>query len=164
VLRSKYNAIPTRSRHTGRMFQSRLESQREPVLLALQNVGEIHDLQYQTRFALEVYGTQAVDALLERIEAEQPFASLDKLAKDARRSRQKICEYRADFTYRTKAGAFTVEDTKGYVTPEYRIKKRLMVAAHNIEIIEPNVSGVTQRARGAGIRGRGTGSRLKGGR
>jgi hypothetical protein len=149
------------------MFQSRLEARREPVLLALQNVGEIQDLQYQTPFSLEVYGTQAVDALLEELERHETTPGwpmrLVALARDLRRSREKLCTYKADFTYWTN-GLLHVEDTKGFVTPEYRLKKRLMLACHNIEIIEPNVSGVAMRARGCGIAGRGTGSRLKGGR
>ena len=162
VMRNKYGNVPTRSRHTGRMFQSKLEASREPALLALQNAGEIRDLGYQTTFPLEVYGTQAVDALLQGI--EECDACVAILAADVRLSRQKICSYKADFDYYTNDGAYVVEDTKGYITPEYRIKKRLMIAAHNIEIVEPNVSGIQQRARGCGIRGRGTGSRMKGGR
>lgn len=165
--RSKYNAIPTRSRHTGRMFPSRLEAGREPVLLALQNTGEIKELMYQTPFSIELYSTQAVDALLTAVEAlsaeDRTPIWLDRVVREVRLSRQKVCTYKADFTYLTKDGALVVEDTKGPSPPVYRLKKKLMVVAHNIEIQEPNVSGVQQRARGCGIRGKGTGSRLRGG-
>lgn len=179
-VKSKFNNIPTRSKHTGRVFQSKKEANREPALLALQNVGEITDLRYQVPFRLELYGTQAVDALLDMTERLVPakdedltdwlgrlrsaFSYLDAAARDVRRSHQCVAVYKADFTYRTKGGSFVVEDPKGARTPVYTIKKRLMVLAHNVEIQEPGQGGVQQRARGAGIHGRGTGARLMGGR
>jgi hypothetical protein len=46
-----------------------------------------------------------------------------------------VCTYKADFTY-MEGGALIVEDTKGYRTPVYRLKKRLMKAVHGIEIRE----------------------------
>lgn len=49
---------------------------------------------------------------------------------------QKVCTYRADFTYTDKSGQFVVEDAKGYKTPEYRLKKKLVNACHGIEIKE----------------------------
>lgn len=49
---------------------------------------------------------------------------------------QKICAYRADFTYTDKAGQFVVEDAKGFKTPEYRLKKKLVKACHGVEIRE----------------------------
>ncbi len=50
----------------------------------------------------------------------------------------KICSYEADFSYQ-EAGALVVEDVKGVKTKEYILKKKLMKAVHNIEIIEINV-------------------------
>lgn len=168
---SKYGNKPTRSKHTGRVFQSKREANREPVLLALQNSGQITDLQYQVPFRLELYGTQAVDALLAFVEEWCPTFPASgaaawgrRYAEDVRRSRQCVAVYKADFTYRTKSGELVVEDPKGFVKPEYRMKKRLMALAHNVEIQEPGEGGVQQRARGCGIRGRGTGARLMGGR
>lgn len=46
-----------------------------------------------------------------------------------------VCTYKADFTY-VEGGALVVEDTKGYRTPVYRLKKKLMKAVHGIEIRE----------------------------
>ena len=46
-----------------------------------------------------------------------------------------ICRYIADFAVEWKNGHTTVEDTKGVETPEFRIKKKLMLAIHGIEII-----------------------------
>lgn len=160
----KFKNIPTRSAHTGQMFQSRLEARREPVLLALQNVDAIKNLRYQVPFDLTIYGTQAVEALLQAIEDAPVVAALfARHVQDIRRSRLKVGKYVADFVYDME-GRTVVEDTKGYVTPVYALKKKLMVVTQNVEIIEPNRGGVQQRARGAGVRGEGTGSRLKGGR
>lgn len=46
-----------------------------------------------------------------------------------------ICKYLADFVY-VKEDITIIEDAKGFITPEYRIKKKLMKAIHNIEILE----------------------------
>jgi hypothetical protein len=166
--KSKFNNVPTRSKHTDRVFQSRKEANREPTLLALQNAGEITDLQYQVPFRLELFGTQAVEALLDYVGdtgvGDLRVVTLTTLLRDVERSRQCVAIYKADFTYRTKAGELVVEDPKGARTPVYTIKKRLMVLAHNIEIQEPSEGGVQQRARGCGVAGRGTGARLMGGR
>lgn len=48
----------------------------------------------------------------------------------------KICDYVADFTYQTRLGETKVEDVKGMKTPAYRLKKKLMKAVFNIEILE----------------------------
>lgn len=168
LLPSKYNNVPTRSKLSGEMFQSKREAAREPVLLALLNVGKISDYRRQQPFSLEVYSTQAVDALLEVLDSIKPPAGWCHWAADnieqVRRSRQRIAKYVADFVYTDDLGNTVVEDPKGAKTAVYRMKKRLMVACHNIEIQEPGPGGVTQWARGAGVAGRGTGSRLRGAR
>lgn len=46
-----------------------------------------------------------------------------------------LCDYIADFSY-FSAGALVVEDAKGVKTAVYRLKKKLMLAIHGIEIIE----------------------------
>jgi hypothetical protein len=46
-----------------------------------------------------------------------------------------ICTYVSDFTYK-EGSRECVEDTKGFKTPEYKLKKKLMKAIHGIEIIE----------------------------
>lgn len=163
---TKYGNIPTRSKHTGRLFQSKKEANREPVLLALQNVGEISALSYQVPFTLEVYNTQAVEALLEALDPSTfSPASIQGLARELGRSKHRICKYVSDYSYLDKNGQLVVEDIKSPATrtPIYQLKKRLMLACQGIEIQEPEPGGVQQRARGAGIKGKGTGSRLKGG-
>ncbi|MDE7377509.1 MAG: DUF1064 domain-containing protein [Paraprevotella sp.] len=48
---------------------------------------------------------------------------------------EKECSYYADFVY-TKDGKTVVEDTKGVRTPEYRLKRKLMLHVHGISIVE----------------------------
>ena len=57
----------------------------------------------------------------------------------------KVCDYVADFEYdegkRVRGGLITdltrcVVDVKGFKTPVYNLKKRLMLAVHGIKIVE----------------------------
>jgi hypothetical protein len=48
-----------------------------------------------------------------------------------------ICRYVADFVYwEGKPMRVVVEDAKGYATEVYRLKRKLMLACHKIEILE----------------------------
>lgn len=49
---------------------------------------------------------------------------------------QLITTYRADFRYVDASGETVVEDTKGVLTPVYRLKKKLMAAIYGIAIRE----------------------------
>lgn len=46
-----------------------------------------------------------------------------------------VCKYVADFSYRINGNLF-VADAKGYRTPVYRLKKKLMLAVYGIEVLE----------------------------
>lgn len=46
-----------------------------------------------------------------------------------------VATYEADFVYE-RDGQVIVEDTKGYATPEYKIKRALMLALHGVQIKE----------------------------
>ena len=48
---------------------------------------------------------------------------------------RKVCDYTADFRY-IEEGKTIVEDVKGYKTPVYNLKKKLMAAVYGIEIRE----------------------------
>lgn len=48
---------------------------------------------------------------------------------------QKIARYVADFTYFDKDGKPVVEDVKGVLTPEFKLKAKLMRAIHGVEIL-----------------------------
>lgn len=46
-----------------------------------------------------------------------------------------IARYIADFVY-VEDGRLVVNDTKGFITPVFKLKRKLMKACHNIEILE----------------------------
>ncbi len=94
-------------------YDSKKEYQRANQLKLMQRAGEISDLQEQVPF--EIIPTQRDEAgnLLER-----------------------SCRYIADFIYKDKKGKLIVEDTKGVRTPEYKIKRKLMLQVYGISIKE----------------------------
>ena len=49
---------------------------------------------------------------------------------------ERACNYIADFIYYDAEGKLVVEDSKGYRTDAYRIKKKLMLWVHGIRILE----------------------------
>lgn len=49
---------------------------------------------------------------------------------------EKICKYIADFTYQLPSGKLVVEDAKGFKTPIYKLKKKLMWIFLKIDIKE----------------------------
>jgi hypothetical protein len=51
-------------------------------------------------------------------------------------NKKKICTYRADFKVTYPKGYFEIEDVKGFKTPVYRLKKKLVEALYGIEIKE----------------------------
>lgn len=104
--RSKYRAKPTTI--DGIRFASRKEAKRYGVLKMLVQAGAIADLQLQPRFPLRVNGVL-------------------------------VTTYVADFRYQERVAdklVSVVEDVKGFLTREYRIKKKLMRALHGIVIRE----------------------------
>lgn len=96
----------------GITFDSKAEHKRWQYLVLLQRAGEIRDLQLQVPFEL--------------IPAQ--------VAPSGKKERATV--YIADFAYRTRAGARIVEDVKGAVTPEFRLKRKLLLWVHGIEIKE----------------------------
>ncbi len=93
------------------VFDSRLEARRYQDLQYLERAGEIKNLQRQVPFEL------------------QPGYTRGK-----RKIRPII--YIADFTYLDKNGLFHVEDTKGFKTKEYTIKKKMFEYKYDYEITE----------------------------
>ena len=92
----------------GNTFDSKLEAGRYIELKRMQEAGLIFGLQTQVPFVLEVNGIL-------------------------------ICRYVADFTYKDCDGNHIVEDVKSKPTAsrsEYKIKKKLMLAIHRIQISE----------------------------
>lgn len=92
-------------------FDSKKEAARYAELQLMERAGIVKNLQRQVRFEL--------------IPAQY------KDGKCIYRS----CSYVADFVYEKNSDTI-VEDTKGFKTPEYIIKKKLMLFIHGIVITE----------------------------
>lgn len=101
----KYRNIPTEV--DGITFASRREANRWSQLRLMEKAKVIRDLKRQVEYRLEVNG-------------------------------QLICKYRADFTYfdttAGPGGSWVTEDAKGFETPEFKLKAKLMLACHGIEV------------------------------
>lgn len=111
----------------GMTFDSKKELRRYNELLQLQKAGVIHNLQRQVKF--ELIPTQV--EIYERYSEKT-----GKRLKDGSRTLEKSVNYWADFVYRDGAGKMIVEDTKGFLTKEYIIKRKLMLYIHGIAIKE----------------------------
>tara|TARA_R100001082_G_C4353496_1_gene155700 strand:+ start:525 stop:899 length:375 start_codon:yes stop_codon:yes gene_type:complete len=91
----------------GITFDSKWESERYGQLRAMERGGIVTDLELQVKYDIVVNDI-------------------------------KICKYIADFVYKEESpdGKIKeiVEDAKGFETPEFKLKKKLMKAVHNIDI------------------------------
>lgn len=96
----------------GMTFDSEKEYIRWRELLLLQRAEAIADLQRQVKFVLIPSQRGENGKVIE-----------------------KECSYYADFVYR-KDGQIVVEDTKGFRTADYIIKRKLMLYVHGIRIKE----------------------------
>lgn len=92
---------------------SKKEHSRANQLKLMQRAGLISALQEQVSFELIPPQRDSAGKLLEH-----------------------ACRYIADFVYRDQSGQLIVEDTKGFKTPEYKIKRKLMLSVHGIRIKE----------------------------
>lgn len=95
----------------GNGFDSKKEKARYEELLLMQRAGMIQGLTRQVRF--ELIPAQYLNG----------------------RCVERRCDYLADFTY-WEDGKFVVEDCKGFKTPEYIIKRKLMLWRNKIKIKE----------------------------
>lgn len=101
----------------GITFDSRKEANRWMELKLLERAGEISHLKRQVKYEL--------------IPAQKDYDWESKKDKVVERA----CTYIADFVYEEK-GETIVEDTKGFKTPDYIIKRKLMLYVHGIRIKE----------------------------
>lgn len=104
--RNKYGAVKTGG------HASEKEHNRANELKLMQRAGLISNLREQVKYVLIPTQRDPQGNLLE-----------------------KECSYYADFVY-DKDGITVVEDTKGFRTPEYRLKRKLMLHVHGISIKE----------------------------
>lgn len=61
---------------------------------------------------------------------------ISALTRQVRYRLVQVVHYVADFVYIDESGVAVVEDVKGYKTPEYKAKKKLMESQHHIVIRE----------------------------
>lgn len=104
--RNKYGAKKTGGHASGK------EHERANQLKLMQRAGLISNLREQVKYVLIPTQRDAAGTLLE-----------------------KECSYYADFVY-DKDGVTIVEDTKGFRTAEYKLKRKLMLHVHGISIKE----------------------------
>jgi hypothetical protein len=107
----------------GLIFDSLKEKRRYCELQILQKQGIISDLRLQVPYEL-------LPAIYEDVTIQ-----LKTKTKTKRKLVQRATTYVADFVY-TRDGKEVVEDTKGFRTKEYELKKKMMRSLLGIEIQE----------------------------
>ena len=118
---SKYNAH--RTIVDGIEFDSRKEAKRYRELKSLEAAGVISRLSLQVSFEL-------IPALYEQTK-EVYTKGLRKGQPKQGRCIERAVTYIADFVYQEQSGRWVVEDTKGFRTKEYIIKRKLMRYLHS---------------------------------
>lgn len=115
--RSKYHSIKLET--PDGLFDSKKEHERWLELKDMQSNGIISDLDRQVLFELI------------------PAHKLPRPIKKGRGRTltERKCTYLADFVYKQN-GEVVVEDAKGFRTPEYIIKRKLMLDRYGIQISE----------------------------
>lgn len=111
----------------GMTFDSKKEANRYKELSLLQKAGEISGLQTQVRYVLIPSQREVSEEVYTRGENKGKYKPGKLLERE--------CTYVADFVY-YKDGKVIVEDTKGFRTKEYIIKRKLMLYVHHIQIKE----------------------------
>lgn len=106
----------------GIVFDSKREARRYQELLLLEKAGEIKSLSRQVKFVL-IPAQREPDTI-------GPRGGFRK-----GKVIEKECSYIADFVY-LENGNTVVEDTKGFCTKDYIIKRKLMLYFNNIRIRE----------------------------
>ena len=109
----------------GITFDSRKEAKRYGELALLEKAGQIADLELQKSFVL----------LPAQFETYERYGKKGQRLKDGTRCIEKAVNYKADFVYKEN-GRLVVEDTKGFKTKDYIIKRKLMLYIHGIKIKE----------------------------
>ena len=106
----------------GISFDSRKEANRYAELRILEKAGLIQNLQMQVKYVLIP-------------EQREPDTLGARGGVHKGRLIEKECAYIADFVYE-EDGRTVVEDTKGFRTKDYIIKRKLMLKVHGIRIKE----------------------------
>lgn len=118
---AKYRNEKVRTKD-GETYDSRKEFRRAKELELLERAGEISNLRRQVKYIL-IPAQRGPEEIGPR-GGKRPGPLLER-----------ECSYVADFTYEEN-GETVVEDVKGIRTPEYKIKRKLMLWIHGIRIRE----------------------------
>lgn len=103
-------------------FDSLKEYRRFCELSLLEKAGKVTDLQRQVKFVL-IPTQREPDTIGKRGGVKKG------------KTIEQECSYVADFVY-VRDGETVVEDSKGFRTADYKIKRKLMLWVHGIRIIE----------------------------
>ena len=109
----------------GILFDSRKEARRYKELFLLEKAGAISDLRLQEKFVL----------IPAQYETFVRYGKSGRRLKDGRRLLEREVAYIADFVY-IENGKMVVEDTKGMRTPEYILKRKMLLYFKNIKVKE----------------------------
>lgn len=121
---TKYNA--TKCLVDGIEFASKREANRYLELRLLERAGEISDLRLQVDFEL----------IPNQYRTEKRYGKNGKPLKDKEVLLERKVVYRADFVYTDNDGKTVVEDTKGFRTTEYVLKRKMFLYKYGFPITE----------------------------
>lgn len=105
----------------GQTYDSKKEYLRHKELLLLERAGKIQDLRRQVEYML--------------IPSQFGMVPDAETGRTKRVCLERACNYRADFTY-FENGKLVVEDCKGFRTPDYILKRKMMLYLLEIRIRE----------------------------
>lgn len=111
----------------GITYDSKKEAKRHQELLLLERAGAIQSLQTQVKYVLIPAQREFTNEIYTKGRNKGCFKKGKLLEKE--------CAYIADFVY-IENGQTVVEDTKGFRTTDYKIKRKLMLYIHGIRIRE----------------------------
>lgn len=123
--RNKYSA--RKVVYDGQTFDSKRECERYLQLCMLERAGEIYDLQRQVKFVLIPE---------QREEGTVITRGIHKGELKQGKLLERECAYYADFVYYdSKTDKMIVEDSKGFRTKDFLIKKKLLLYVHGISLL-----------------------------
>ena len=109
----------------GIIFDSRKEARRYQELLLLERAGVIKSLQRQVKYVL----------IPAQYESFERYGKNGQELTPGKKLIERECAYVADFVY-VEDGKTVIEDTKGFKTKDFIIKRKLMLHIHGIRIRE----------------------------
>lgn len=112
----------------GITFDSKKEARRYSELKILEKANQIHDLRMQVKFLLIPSQREESSEVYQRGKRKGQLKEGKVIEKEV--------SYYADFVYYDQSGKMVVEDTKGFRTTDYIIKRKLMLWLYKVRIRE----------------------------